>query len=59
MKCASIEDQSEAIQAKTFETASTRDILSRHLNDRLLHKVLQYDAKSTGRIAMANKDLQN
>ena len=58
LKCASIEDHSEAIQAKTFETTPTRDIFSRHLNEQLLHKVLEYDAKSTGCIAMANKDLQ-
>ena len=58
LKCASTEDQSEAIQAKDPENPSKTDIFSRHLDDRLLHRILEYDTKSTGRMAKANRALK-
>ena len=56
INCASNTDQNENFQV---ENHASRDIFSRHLNEQLLHKVLEYDAKSTGRMAKANRALQN
>ena len=58
LKCASTEEKTEKYQCHKFETPSNTDIFSRHLNEQLLHKVLEYDAKSTGRMAKANRALQ-
>ena len=57
LKCASTEDKNENIQANHSETKSETDIFSRHLNEQLLHRILEYVAKSRGRIAMVNKAL--
>ena len=58
LKCASTEDQKD-VDNNVSETKSSKlDIFSKHLNGELLHQVLQYDAKSTGRMAKANKDLK-
>ena len=57
-KCASTDDQ-EFIEKHSSGTPSEDDIFSRHLNDTLLHRILQYDPKSTGRMALVNKGLQN
>ena len=60
LKCASTDDPkiAEAIQTRNSEDSSKRDIFSRYLNEELLHRVLQYDAKSTGRMAKANRSLR-
>ena len=60
LKCASTEDQNVNVtENNVSETPSQSDIISRYLTSgELLHLVLQYDAKSTGRIALVNKDLQ-
>ena len=57
LKCASIEEQSEDIQTVTSKTPLKTDLLSRYLDEQLLHKVLQYDAKSAGRVCVASKGL--
>ena len=58
LNCASIKDQKH-VDNDVPETKSERDIFSKHLHGQLLHQVLQYDARSTGRMAKANKDLKS
>ena len=57
-ECASTKDQAESIQFHNSEDSSKTDIFSRHLDDRLLHRILEYDTKSTGRMAKANRALK-
>ena len=59
LKCASTEEQSEDIQIVTSKTPLKTDLLSRYLDEQLLHKVLQFDAKSAGRVCVASKGLFN
>ena len=59
IKCATTEDQNvaESINSCNLKESSKNDIFSRHLNEELFHKVLEYDAKSTGRVGVASKSL--
>lgn len=64
LKCATIEDESEldgeAAESQERITAANHehvDMFSRYLNDELFHKVLQYVARSPGKMAMTSKKI--
>ena len=57
LKCASTDNQKD-IEVHASEAPTVPDIISSHLDAVLLHKILEFDAKSTGRVAMANRNLR-
>ena len=58
LSCASTEDQN-VIEKSVSETSSKGNFFSRHLDATLLERILQYDAKSSGRVAITNRNLRD